>query len=1409
MKRLLAAAVAAALVLLAARAAGAADVLIPANQNYQGHFAYNLGTPGSSPVPATSPELFGGHASVSLPVSQSGTLVDLSCLTDGFVVQRVSGAMSCSVLTGASLFTPVVPLVFSGSNLDLQFDNASITLNVGNALQTGAETGAITKGAGATTTAFGLAAGLSLLGVTGASSAVPAFFSATANNQVAQMLAGVLQFHALDLSQVTGTVTAGQFPAVTGAVVSAGATLATTFGVQAGPSVFGVATGSSAVPAPIVASGTNTVPVFNGTSIAWGTLPGGSLSGTADTMPFFNASGVLTESTSAWSVDPTNVRWGSRISSGLPLAQVHLVDEAAAADRGLTIDENNASTAGQSLTFRKSFGTYASPAAVDNTAYLGRFAFEPYDGSNFIRAAEIIGHVTPGASVSTGSTPSEIGIFTGRAGLSDPYGGAGIIANARFLQNAAGTQYSLFGFHSLDVPAATAASTQVAGGLSVASRGITTIPIATTQSMSAVASGFAPVVLYGNGNDFGLPADPVQIRFARSQGTNAAPTALGHGSTLGLLASYGHDGTNYSLGNYSMTYVDQVATIGAGVMPVNYGIFPAPGVGYGAFPMLTANYNTNVTLGSWTALATNATAGFPFIPTMPGAPTGTPLFPTYGTSGSATSSQAPIVLDSLDNRFYAYLNGASLPLGQYTGNTVGFLKNNAGGLWTVDATAYTPTTRTVQGSGPILIGGGSSALDLSANRVWSLATNSVTYGFLQQGGALSIPGRAANSAGNWADISATAGSNGVFRESGSTLGFGSILESAVTNLTTDLGNLVPKARTLTMTAPMTCGGVGSCDLSADRTIATPVFAGGPAGLVPPSGGSASLFLNGAGGYSVPSGTAGSAVTQGTGPVTFIGPGVAATAINFGGGSISGVLALGNEASPTGTGFPHVTSSAWDPAARAVDLSGADVANQLKAASFPILSGPVTTAGGTLATLLNLGASGISGQLPVVDLAPGTNTFVLTTITGAAAWAALPAFQAPITAVGILKGTGSSVVAATPCVDYFDVRCAGVGADVGGPDNATGQVFGVHDDSGTQWRTDQVSFAPGQFLKTTSVPVDSFETVALAVSDVASGWPTAPEVLVSSGPTTGPVGDPTFELDPSTKTVSAEALAVNGVSVPTNDFFVGGHTTNGNRDRAQFFVGGGALGTVNPTDDSTFVDIFPSSTAIHAGVTGGIYATERIRSVTYVGTGQTIAEAASLYIDGTNLSGVTGPAYALHVASGPTLLNDTTIGGAFSLPLYSGGLLLATGGLVGVQAAPTSGELSYYTEITSGILASIISAGTVWLETSNSAAVSTTGVEYPAAGSAPTYAHLYIYQDSNTFVSGALVYSISKNRSIGGSAFCSVSTTSATTGVLDSGLCTISGSAPDTFGVIVASVSSPIISGTMRVTAKVRLSAFPF
>lgn len=99
----------------------------------------------------------------------------------------------------------------------------------------------------------------------------------------------------------------------------------------------------------------------------------------------------------------------------------------------------------------------------------------------------------------------------------------------------------------------------------------------------------------------------------------------------------------------------------------------------------------------------------------------------------------------------------------------------------------------------------------------SLATNGITDGFLRQGAATSVIGRAANSTGNVADIAASSDGD-VLRRAAGVLGFGSIPESSVTNLVTDLTNRVPTSRVLSATGPVLIDGGASADLSANRTI---------------------------------------------------------------------------------------------------------------------------------------------------------------------------------------------------------------------------------------------------------------------------------------------------------------------------------------------------------------------------------------------------------------------------------------------------------------------------------------------------------------------------------------------------------------------------------------------------------------
>lgn len=63
----------------------------------------------------------------------------------------------------------------------------------------------------------------------------------------------------------------------------------------------------------------------------------------------------------------------------------------------------------------------------------------------------------------------------------------------------------------------------------------------------------------------------------------------------------------------------------------------------------------------------------------------------------------------------------------------------------------------------------------------AIADDSVTNAKLRNSGPLSVIGRAANSTGDPADISATAATDAVLRESGSTLGFGTVATAGIAN----------------------------------------------------------------------------------------------------------------------------------------------------------------------------------------------------------------------------------------------------------------------------------------------------------------------------------------------------------------------------------------------------------------------------------------------------------------------------------------------------------------------------------------------------------------------------------------------------------------------------------------------------
>lgn len=126
--------------------------------------------------------------------------------------------------------------------------------------------------------------------------------------------------------------------------------------------------------------------------------------------------------------------------------------------------------------------------------------------------------------------------------------------------------------------------------------------------------------------------------------------------------------------------------------------------------------------------------------------------------GFDTATHSWRLTDAVDNTF----------LGNITGATT---HPRATPLSDIDSTSIIYVNVTKQFVRAALTGDVTAAQDDNAT---TIANNIVTNAKLRDSGALSVIGRAANSTGDPADISAVASSGAVLRESGSTLGFGTI-----------------------------------------------------------------------------------------------------------------------------------------------------------------------------------------------------------------------------------------------------------------------------------------------------------------------------------------------------------------------------------------------------------------------------------------------------------------------------------------------------------------------------------------------------------------------------------------------------------------------------------------------------------
>ena len=118
-------------------------------------------------------------------------------------------------------------------------------------------------------------------------------------------------------------------------------------------------------------------------------------------------------SNNVFTVDDTGVASATKVGIGTdaPELQLHVIDEAAAPDRGIVTGQHNSAAQAAIIRFKKSRGTFTAPTAMVNGDYFGVFQSWGHDGTAYERTAQF-GFRTNG-TVSTGSIPTDIVFWAG------------------------------------------------------------------------------------------------------------------------------------------------------------------------------------------------------------------------------------------------------------------------------------------------------------------------------------------------------------------------------------------------------------------------------------------------------------------------------------------------------------------------------------------------------------------------------------------------------------------------------------------------------------------------------------------------------------------------------------------------------------------------------------------------------------------------------------------------------------------------------------------------------------------------------------------------------------------------------------------------------------------------------------
>lgn len=188
------------------------------------------------------------------------------------------------------------------------------------------------------------------------------------------------------------------------------------------------------------------------------------------------------------------------------------------------------------------------------------------------------------------------------------------------------------------------------------------------------------------------------------------------------------------------------------------------------------------------------------------------ITPAVGSiTGFGTGVPAALAINVGSGGAFVTFNGAG-------GTPSSITLTNGTGLPTTALTGTLQAAQEPAHTGDVTNSAGSLAL--------TIANAAVTYAKIANLGALAVMGRSANSSGVGADIQATAASDAVLRESGSTIGFGTIATGGIANNAVTLAKLATQATNTVLgnatsgSAVPTALAVGSCSTASSALIWT-------------------------------------------------------------------------------------------------------------------------------------------------------------------------------------------------------------------------------------------------------------------------------------------------------------------------------------------------------------------------------------------------------------------------------------------------------------------------------------------------------------------------------------------------------------------------------------------------------------